>query len=231
MKRKPTNARKPHRPRRPIRKSNPNIVRAALKREAEKRRLRKHQEQLRLQRNARRRAAYKFGKTNPQAKSVLRSIRDQVRSKPQTSPRVRVDTDSEYWLIRAASGSEPQLTRAFFTRKSIQSPRTDVPFHIKKKCKAISAKGTIREQMREVGGGIAKFLRLPKKGKRLKKPKKAYFKTMIRDSKGNTRWVSSKREEIASRSELIGRLNAQAIHIKGYGSDFAIIGYECEETI
>lgn len=137
----------------------------------------------------------------------------------------KVSADTKYWLTRKSS---KKSLRAKYTTKSIRTPRTTDSFQIRKKVKAVKEQ-SIDSAMIEVGKGMSSYLKLKDVSK--KHGKDTYIKIMIRDSQGNTRWVSSKRDEFLDKSDVTDRLEALKLAIKGYGSDFSIIGYEAEETI
>lgn len=168
----------------------------------------KSQKVTRLARNSRRRAAYRLKRG----------------TKPHTT--VKLAADTKYWLKRQSTTKA--TTRAAYTIKSIRSPRTKTSFHIRKKVKALNEEKLVNSLLK-VEKGMKSFLKLKKKPK--KRGKKAFIKLVVRDDQGNTRWLSSKREEFFDVYDIKGRLAAMEMLIKGYGNEFKIIGYEAEENI
>lgn len=155
----------------------------------------------------------------------LKSSKNRARRKLRDLRDSRVSVDTRYWLQRK-SNDKPM--RARYSTKSIRTPRTTTNFRIRKKVKAISIKPR-KEALKEVAKGMIRYLKLTKTPRSA--GKKTYIKLMIRDQNGNTRWVSSKRKEFFDRDDVVDRLRALQVKIRGYGSDFSIVGYEAEENI
>lgn len=67
---------------------------------------------------------------------------------------------------------------------------------------------------------------------KLKRKKSVYLKAMIRDSKGNTRFISVMRQDMRSKADIDGAWGVVFLHLRGgnYG-DSKIIGYEVEQVI
>jgi len=64
-------------------------------------------------------------------------------------------------------------------------------------------------------------------------PKSVYLKAMIIDSKGNRRWISVARQDMADAEDIRGAWDVVLSNLRGgnYGGHAKIIGYEVEQVL
>ena len=169
---------------------------------------------LKLRRNAKQRARYRLNKSE------------------------RISVDSKYLLKRRSSD---KIGRAIYSTKSLVGRITKQKFKIKKKIKGVKSFNPLEndKETSKLKKDISKYLKLNKR--KSKKGKKAYIKLMIRDDKGNVRWISGKRldgttigrEPYKSSEEISQSLDAILLNFGNFGYEkfTDIIAYEIEQTV